>query len=214
MNTGRKRLKKGIFISLEGIEGTGKSTQAKLLSKYLSARGYKTVLTEEPGGTKISRHIRKVLLSTRNKKMDYLTELFLYNAARIQHIKEKIIPAIEKGAIVITDRFSDSTVAYQGFGRGIDLKLIDSIDKIATNRMRPDITILLDINVRTGLQRNRRINKKDRLELEDIRFHERVRRGFLKLASKEPKRIKLVKASKGIEAVHREILGIVDKILR
>lgn len=203
----------GIFISIEGIEGTGKSTQAKMLAKYFSARGYKTVLTEEPGGTIISRHIRKLLLSTRNKKMDYLTELFLYNAARIQHIREKIIPAIEKGKIVITDRFSDSTVAYQGFGRGIDLKLIDSIDKIATNRLRPDITILLDINVKTGLKRNRRINKTDRLELEDIRFHERVRKGFLKLAAKEPKRIKLVKASKGIEEIHREILRIVNKIL-
>ncbi|MDP3112486.1 MAG: dTMP kinase, partial [Thermodesulfovibrionales bacterium] len=126
------------FISLEGIEGTGKSTQARLLSEHLSKKGYKTALTQEPGGTLISSQIRKVLLSTKHHKMDYMTELLLYNAARVQHIKEKILPALREGRVVITDRFSDSTVAYQGYGRGISLKLIDSLDKAATGRMRPD----------------------------------------------------------------------------
>jgi len=204
----------GIFISLEGIEGTGKSTQARLLSEYLAQNGLRTVLTEEPGGTPISLQIRKVLLSTKHDKMDYMAELLLYNAARIQHIKEKIAPALSKGKIVITDRFSDSTVAYQGYGRGISLKLIDSLDRIATGRMRPDLTILLDLDVETGLMRNKHINKVDRLELEDVRFHKRVRKGFLKLAAKEPKRIKLVKASKGIAEIHREIVRIVEKVLR
>jgi len=204
--------KRGLFVSLEGIEGTGKSTQAKLLAEYLSKKGYETVLTEEPGGTPISRQIRKILLSTKHDKMDYLTELLLYNAARIQHIKEKIIPALNSGKIVITDRFSDSTVAYQGYGRGINLKLIDSLDKIATGGIRPDITLLLDLDVETGLMRNKKINKRDRLELEDIEFHEKVRDGFLKLAAKEIGRIKLIKASGSIDAIHREIVGIINKI--
>ena len=207
-------MKKGIFISLEGIEGTGKSTQAKLLSEYLLKKGYETVLTEEPGGTLISRQIRKVLLSTKHDRMDYMAELLLYNAARIQHIKEKIVPALREGRVVITDRFSDSTIAYQGFGRGISLKLIDSLDKAATGRMRPDLTILLELDVKTGLMRNKHINKVDRLELEDIKFHEKVRKGFLKLAAKEPKRIKIVKASKGIDEVQREIVRIVEKGLK
>lgn len=212
---GRKqKLKSGTFISFEGIEGTGKSTQARLLSEYLAKKGRKTVLTEEPGGTPISLQIRKVLLSTKHKEMDYLTELLLYNAARIQHIKEKIIPAIDCGGIVITDRFSDSTVAYQGYGRGISLRLIDSLDRIATGEMRPDLTILLDVDVETGLMRNKHINKVDRLELEDVRFHKKVREGFLKLAAKESKRIKVVKASRGIEEIHREIVRIVERVLK
>ncbi|TAL25098.1 MAG: dTMP kinase, partial [Nitrospirae bacterium] len=189
-------MKKGIFISLEGIEGTGKSTQAKLLSKHLSKKRYKPVLTQEPGGTLISNRIRKVLLSTKHDKMDYMAELLLYNAARIQHIKEKIVPSLNIGKVVITDRFSDSTIAYQGYGRGISLKLIDALDRIATGGMRPDLTILLDLDVETGLMRNRHINKVDRLELEDVEFHKKVREGFLELAAMEPERIKLVKASK------------------
>lgn len=211
---GRKqKLKRGFFISFEGIEGTGKSTQARLLSEYLAKKGRKTVLTEEPGGTPISLQIRKALLSTKHKEMDYLTELLLYNAARIQHIKEKIIPAIDGGRIVITDRFSDSTVAYQGYGRGISLKLIDSLDRIATGRMRPDLTILLDLDVETGLMRNKKINKRDRLELEDVKFHKKVRKGYLRLAAMEPERIKLVKASKSIDAVHREVVKIISSIV-
>ncbi|KAF0143693.1 MAG: dTMP kinase [Nitrospirae bacterium] len=207
-------MKKGIFISLEGIEGTGKSTQAKLLSEYLLKKGYKTVLTQEPGGTLISSQIRKVLLSTKHHRMDYMAELLLYNAARIQHIKEKILPALNSGKVVITDRFSDSTIAYQGYGRGISLKLIDALDRIATSGMRPDLTILLDLDVETGLRRNKRINKRDRLELEDVEFHKKVREGFLELAAMEPERIKLVKASKGIDEVHREIVKIVEKGLK
>lgn len=207
----KRGIKRGLFISFEGIEGTGKSTQAKLLSESLSKKGYKTVLTEEPGGTTISRKIRKILLSTKHNKMDYLTELLLYNASRIQHVKEKILPAINSGKIVITDRFSDSTVAYQGYGRGIRLRLIDSIDKIATGGIRPDITLLLDLDVETGLMRNKHINKVDRLELEDIEFHKKVRKGYLKLAAKEPERMKLINASKSIDAIHREAVSIINR---
>lgn len=210
----KQKLKKGFFISLEGIEGTGKSTQAKLLAHYLKKQGCKVLLTEEPGGTAISRSIRKVLLSTENDSMEPITELLLYNAARTQLLKEKILPAIQKGFIVITDRFSDSTRAYQGYARGIDLRLIESLDKAATSGIKPDLTILLDLDVKTGLMRNKHINKVDRLELEDVKFHQKVRRGFLKLASKEPKRIKTVNASKSIKEIHNEIIGIVEKGLK
>jgi dTMP kinase len=203
---------KGTFISFEGIEGTGKSTQAKLLYTYLREKGADVILTEEPGGTQISVKIREVLLSVEHKEMSPLTELLLYNASRAQHIQEVIMPALDRGAMVITDRFTDSTLAYQGYGRGLDLQLIDSIDLIATGRLKPDITLLLDLDVQTGLKRNRGINKTDRLELEDVPFHERVRNGYHMLAAKEPGRIKLIHASKSIEEMHREIIRIISDL--
>jgi dTMP kinase len=204
---------KGTFVSFEGIEGTGKSTQAKLLYQYLIDRGYEVILTEEPGGTRIGLKVREVLLSVDHKGMTPLTELLLYNASRAQHIQEIILPAIKKGAIVITDRFCDSTFAYQGYGRGIALDLLDSIDRIATNCLRPDLTILLDIDAETGLMRNKGINKIDRLELEDIEFHKRVREGYHKLAAKEPERLKLIDVSRGIEEVQGRIVRIVADFL-
>jgi len=204
---------KGRFISLEGIEGTGKSTQAKLLSDYLKEKGFEVVLTEEPGGTQIGLRIRELLLSVEHKGMTAVTELLLYNASRSQHIREIIVPAISSGAIVITDRFTDSTIAYQGFGRGIDLSLINSIDLIATERLRPDITILLDLDAEVGLKRNKRINKTDRLELEDLEFHQRVRNGYHNLAEKEPERIKLIDASAGIQEIHSRISSIITNFI-
>jgi dTMP kinase len=204
---------KGVFISFEGIEGTGKSTQAKLLAEYLREKGYRVIQTMEPGGTAISLKIRELLLSLDSKEMDHLTELLLYNAARVQHINEVIVPALERGEIVITDRFCDSTVAYQGYARGLDLKLIDSLDAIATNRLRPDITILLDIDVKTGIARNKALNKGDRLELEDISFHERVRKGFVRIAAMEPVRIKVVDCSESLEAVHQKVVKIISGLL-
>jgi dTMP kinase len=205
---------KGIFISFEGIEGTGKTIQSRLLYEHLTKKGYEVTLTEEPGGTRIGLKIRDLLLSVENKGMTPLAELLLYNASRAQHIQEVILPVINKGAIVITDRFTDSTVAYQGYGRGIDLSYIDSIDLIATERLRPDITILLDLDVEVGLRRNRGVNKMDRLELEDVEFHKRVRSGYLEIATKEPERIKLVDASEGIEQVHNRIIKIIMDFLK
>jgi dTMP kinase len=204
---------KGVFISFEGIEGTGKSTQAKLLAEYLRGQGYGVIQTMEPGGTKISMKIRELLLSLDSREMEHATELLLYNAARVQHIKEVIIPALERGDIVITDRFSDSTVAYQGFARGIDLQLIESLDMISTSKLRPDITILLDIDVKTGLARNRALNKNDRLELEDISFHEKVRKGFIQIAAMNPERVRLVDCSEGLEEVHRKVVKIISVFL-
>ncbi len=196
---------KGLFISLEGIEGTGKSTQTRLLTEYLQQPGRIVVRTAEPGGTAISQKIRELLLSLDSKEMDSVTELLLYNAARVQHIREVIAPALARGEIVVTDRFSDSTLAYQGYGRGIDRTMIDALDAIATKGMRPDLTLLLDIDVETGLQRNRKINKRDRLELEDVAFHEKVRNGFLEIAAQEPKRIRIIDCSGSIESIHRNI---------
>ncbi|SPQ02119.1 Thymidylate kinase [Candidatus Sulfobium mesophilum] len=201
---------RGIFISIEGIEGTGKSTQATLLAKYLKEKGYGVTQTAEPGGTRISFRIRELLLSPESTDMEPMTELLLYNAARVQHIKEIVMPALLRGEVVITDRFSDSTMAYQGYGRGIGLDLIDSLDSVATGRLRPHLTILLDIDVETGLMRNRKLQKHDRLELEDISFHEKVRKGFLGMAAREQERIRLVDCSGDIEAVRRNIVGIVD----
>ncbi len=204
---------KGIFISFEGIEGTGKSTQAGLLAGYLKEKGYSVIQTMEPGGTGISLKIRELLLSLESRGMDQVAELLLYNAARVQHIKEIIGPALERGDIVITDRFSDSTVAYQGYARGIDLQLIDSLDMIATKKLRPDITILLDVDVRTGLARNKNLGKNDRLELEDISFHEEVRKGFLLMAAREPGRIKVVDCSESLDGVRQKVLKIISAFL-
>ena len=204
---------KGKFISFEGIEGTGKSTQAKLLQQSLLGLGYEVILTEEPGGTLISLRVREILLSVDHTNMKPLTELLLYNAARAQHIEEVILPALNRGAVVITDRFTDSTFAYQGYGRGIDLDLLESIDKIATNGLRPDITVLLDLDVETGLKRNRRINKTDRIELEDVEFHKRVRKGYHKLAAKEPERIKVLDASGGIEELNIVIANMISDFI-
>jgi dTMP kinase len=142
--------------------------------------------------------------------MTSLTELLLYFASRAQHAEEVILPSMKRGAIVITDRFTDSTIAYQGYGRGIDLKLIDSLDAIATGRLRPHITLLLDLEVETGLKRNRGINKTDRLELEDVEFHKRVREGYHKLSAEEPERIKFIDASGSLEGIHNTITRIIS----
>lgn len=199
---------KGLFISFEGIEGTGKTIQSKLLFEYLIEKGFQAVLTEEPGGTRIGRTIRDILLSIDNTEITPVTELLLYNASRMQHVQEVILPALKKGKVVITDRFSDSTVAYQGFGRGIELHLINTIEQVVTGGLKPDITMLLDLDVTVGLQRNKGINKEDRIELEDIAFHKRVRDGYHALAAKEPERIHVIDASKSIEHIH----GIIKKI--
>jgi dTMP kinase len=175
----------------------------------------RVVVTSEPGGTAIGAAIRGVLLSEAHGAMDALTELLLYNADRRQHIAEMIAPALESGAHVICDRFSDSTVAYQGAGRGLDMHVLMELDRIATGGMRPDLTLLLDLDVREGLERNRRHGKRDRLELEAVEFHERVRAGFHAIAQAEPGRVKVVDATPAFEQVHeallREVLRLVEE---
>jgi dTMP kinase len=206
-------LKNGLFISFEGIEGSGKSTQAKLLAAALTDAGYDVVITHEPGGTIISDRIRALLLNPEHTEMDATTELLLYAAARAQHLAQIIRPALARRAVVITDRFSDSTLAYQGFGRGIARTLIDTVDAVAAQGLRPNLTILCDLNVHEGLERNRNANKRDRLELEAMAFHEKVRAGFLALAQEEPQRFHLVDASKPAEVLAAGILAQVQKAL-
>lgn len=210
----RAQFKTGFFISLEGIEGTGKTTQAALLAQRMTQHGFGVMLTQEPGGTVIGNRIREILLLPDHKEMSFMTELLLYNAARAQHLSEKILPAIEKGQVVITDRFSDSTVAYQGYGRGIDMSLIASLDSIATNGTKPDLTLLFDLDIETGLKRNQEINKIDRLELEDIEFHRRVGDGFREIAKREPERVKIIDASLPLTKVQEAAWEIVSAEMR
>lgn len=204
---------KGLLISFEGIEGTGKTIQSRLLYENLVKEGYEVILTEEPGGTRIGLKIRDVLLSVENKEMTPITELLLYNASRAQHISEVILPALRKGVVVITDRFTDSTVAYQGYGRGITLEIIDSFEIIVIKGLKPDITFLLDLEAEKGLKRNKGINKTDRLELEDMEFHKRVRDGYIRIAAREPERIKLIDASESIEKIQRKIIDQVRHLI-
>lgn len=206
-------LKRGLFITLEGIEGTGKTTQARLLKEFLTAKGYTVNVTKEPGGTVIGDRIRQILLDASHKEMDAITELLLYFASRRQHIKELVLPAVERGEIVICDRFVDSTVAYQGYARGIDLNLISMLTKAVTGGLLPDLTILLDTDVENGLKRNKG-KKFDRLELEAIDFHKRVREGYLIIAGKEPERIRLVNSSESVSVTHGRITEVVMDYLK
>jgi dTMP kinase len=199
------------FISFEGIEGSGKSTQVKLLGEYLVSKGHNVITTVEPGGTHIGTKIRNLLLEPQNH-MDPLTELILYYASRAQHVREVIYPAILKNTVVITDRFTDSTVAYQGYARGLDLSIIHALDEIVVPDLKPFLTFLLDLDVEEGLRRNRRAQKEDRFEMETLEFHTRVRKGFLQIAAHEPERIKVIDASRSTEEVNREITGIIEKL--
>jgi dTMP kinase len=171
-------------------------------------------LTQEPGGTVIGNRIREILLLPDHREMSFMTELLLYNAARAQLLSEKIGPALKEGKIVITDRFSDSTVAYQGYGRRIDLALIAALDTIATGGIKPDLTLLFDLDIETGLRRNQKINKVDRLELEDIEFHQRVSKGFNEIAKKEPLRVKIIDASLPLDKVQQTAWEVVSAALR
>ncbi len=202
---------KGFFISFEGIEGTGKTTQARLLSERLAGEGHDVVLTFEPGGTVIGSRIREILLLPEHLEMSAITELLLYNAARAQHLSEKILPAIKEGKIIITDRFSDSTTAYQCYARGIDMALIMSVDRLATGGLQPDLTILFDLDAEAGLARNRGANKTDRIELEDLAFHRRVRDGYLAIAKADPDRVRIVDAALPEAKVHSLVWEIVKE---
>lgn len=205
-----KNTMKGILIAFEGPEGSGKSTHSKLLCTYLNGQGYNAIYVREPGGTVIGEAIRKILLSTKNKKINSICELLLYMANRAQIVDEVISPALKKGRIVISDRFRDATVAYQGYGAGIDLKLIETLNSIATKGISPDITILLDIATEAGLKRSKR---KDRVEKKSVDFHKRVRKGYRALADKYPKRFRIISVKADIkttqEKIKKEILRVI-----
>jgi dTMP kinase len=198
----------GIFITLEGIEGSGKSTQAAKLRDHLVARGLNVVVTREPGGSPIAEKIRKILLDPSNKKMVPLAELFLYEASRTQHVAEIIAPALEAGKCVICDRFFDASTAYQGSARGIDTGAVERLNLLATGGIKPDLTIVLDLPADAGLKRLGR--SLDRLESESIEFHRRVREGYLRIAAGDPERVKVVDASGPIDDISLRIVQLVE----
>lgn len=202
--------KKGLFITFEGIDGCGKSTQLELVDKYLKEKKYNTVLTLEPGGSDIGKNLRQILLH-HNGYVDDVCELFLYLADRAQHIETVVLENTKKGNIVLCDRHIDSTAAYQGYGRGGDIEKINFLNDIATKNIKPDITLLFDVDVKIGQSRVGK--EKDRLEKESLEFHKRVRQGYLELAKKFPDRIKVINANLKIDEVFSEVKKVIDSIL-
>lgn len=199
---------KGLFITFEGIEGCGKSTQAQLLKDALADFNYQVLLSREPGGTVISEAIRKILLNLKFKEMLPETEMLLYMASRSQHTGQLILPALRAGKIVICDRYYDSTIAYQGAARNLDLSVIELITSFATFNTDPDLTILIDIPVDVGLSRIEK-RKLDRLEQEGIEFHNKVRDQYLQIASKYSSRYFIIDGREPIEVVHKNIKELV-----
>jgi dTMP kinase len=203
----------GIFITLEGPEGSGKTTQIRGLSSYLVSKGLRVVRTREPGGTAAAARIRALLLHGKDG-LTPLAELLLYEADRAQHIREKVLPALRRGRVVLCDRFSDSTTAYQGYGRGLDRTLVKTLNTIATGGLKPHLTILLDIPVEHGLDRAlRKKNRHDRLERAGLAFHRRVRAGFLALAKQEPRRFRVIKVQPTIKRTQQLIRKCVQEFL-
>lgn len=221
------------FITFEGGDGSGKTTQLKALEGYLTTRGNPCISTREPGGTSLGRLIRRVLLEVGQQPITSPTELFLYLADRAQHIHEVVIPAIEQGKLVLCDRHTDSTLAYQGYGRGIDLGLLSKLNEIASQGIKPDLTFLFDCPVEIGLSRTTQRrdalvagrsalrqpqaapsrSAEDRFEMEKVEFHERVRAGFLELARAEPNRFRVIDATRSADEVAQEIKSIIDREL-
>ena len=208
-----RALRKGLFITFEGIEGCGKSTHSKLISEYLKNLGYPLVYTREPGGTKLGEAVRRVLLNSNGIQISNLAELLLFEACRAEIVKEVIRPALGGNFIVISDRFSDATVSYQGYGGRVDLAVIKTLDRIATNGLVPDLTILLDIDTPEGLKRAR-IKGTDRMEKKGLSYHKRVRAGYLKLSKQNPDRIRRVKVIGEIPEVQAKIRREVEIVIR
>ncbi|MDR1400800.1 MAG: dTMP kinase [Endomicrobium sp.] len=210
--------KRYIFITVEGGDGSGKTTQSRLLSEYLVRKGFDVLLTREPGGSVLAGNIRSIILDPKSDIVP-LSELFLFEAARAQHIKKLIYPALEMGKVVVCDRFTDATVAYQGYGRKLDLKLINKLNSIASVGLKPILTLYLDVMPFDGLSRAKGLNGKsygyggDRIERKSIRFHEDVRKGYLEQAKKYSRRIKVVKTQETAEKTHILVKDIVDKVL-
>lgn len=211
----------GQFISFEGIEGCGKSTQVKLAGEYLKRLRISFIITEEPGGSAIGRKIREILL---NKGSDgeicSETELLLFSAARAQHVKDVILPAVTENTVVLCDRYTDATIAYQGFGRGIDIDFIKNLNEFTTSHVKPGLTILFDLPVEVGLKRAiDRISRikegsaEDRFEREELDFHRKVKDGYLFLAQQDPKRFRIVDSSRDIETVHREVCSHISAFI-
>lgn len=211
--------KKGIFVTFEGVEGCGKSTQVKLLARRLKGCRIPLLVTREPGGSKIGNAIRKILLDSRNSGISPLTELLLYAADRAQHVEEVIRPALEDGVWVLCDRFMDATEAYQGIARGQSISFVREMNRVATRGVRPDITFLLDLPVEIGLARARRRNiisntgTQDRFEREELTFHEKVRKGYLRIARREKKRFVVIQANAEEKEVEKSIFQYMEPLI-
>lgn len=196
-------MKKGLFITFEGADGCGKTTQIKLLDEYLRGKGYKTLLTREPGAKGLGVKLREILLNY-DGEVSPKCESFLFLADRAQHVDCIIKPALEEGIFVLCDRHTDSTVAYQGYGRGLDLEEIHHLNNIATGGLKPDLTFVFDVDVETS--QSRVGAEKDRMESAGIEFFERVRQGFLEIAKQEPNRVKVIDSTQTIEAIHKQVV--------
>ena len=209
---------RGLFITLEGVEGSGKTTQAAILADALRAEGRSAIVTHEPGGTRAGETIRAIFLDPA-VSLDVSAELLLVLADRAQHVREKLRPALAAGEIIICDRYSDSTTAYQGYGRGYDLKLLADLNRLASDGLKPDLTIVLDLAAETGLERTRTRAKHgargaDRFESERAEFHRKVRDGFLAIAEAEPNRVTIINADRPREVVTTDIRRIVEALIK
>ena len=215
----RRVKSQGLFITLEGIDGVGKSTQLRLLASAFRERGCRVCVSREPGGTHIGEQIRRVLLASRNTQLAALSELALMYAARAQHLHEVVRPALARGEIVLSDRFNDASFAYQGYGRRLGAAAVRALDRIICGATQPDLTLLLDMAPRVALQRatireNRIKSRHRRFEIAGLNFQERVREGYLAIARRNPKRVMVVNADRSIEEVQDEIRRIVYRFLR
>jgi dTMP kinase len=212
----------GTFITFEGIDGSGKSTQLRLLHNFLRANGWNPLVTREPGGTPVGLRLRAALLDA-TEEVDPLTELLVFAADRAQHVRRVIRPALEAGQVVISDRYADATIAYQGGGRGFPPELISEIVYLATEGLKPDLTVLFDVSIEESTHRTTRrstgknsANKagRDRLDIEDAAFHTRVREAYMVIANAEPERIKVVDASGPVEQTHERVKDLIVSFLR
>jgi dTMP kinase len=205
---------KGLFITFEGIDFSGKTTQARKLASYLKRKSYDVLLIREPGGDRISEKIRKVLLSEKNAGMSELTELFLYEASRAQLTRKVILPALKQKKVVVCDRYHDSTLAYQGYGRGLDQKTINYLNRIASFGLSPDLTILIDVPPEVSLKRrDKKKRKEDRLEKEKIGFHKKIREGYLRIARQNKNRVKVIDGRNDVFTTWQRVKKVVDSCL-
>lgn len=202
-------MSKGLFITFEGADGCGKTTQLMLLAKYLKAQGREVVVTREPGARGLGEKIREILLNY-DGEVSSRAEAFMFLADRAQHIDVIVNPAIKSGKIVLCDRHTDSSVAYQGYGRRLDIYEIKRLNSIATNGKKPDMTLIFDIDVETSMARVG--DTKDRMESAGIEFFNRVRNGYLEIAKQEPNRVKVLDASKSIEEIHKNVIALYEKL--
>ncbi len=205
---------RGFFITFEGIEGSGKSTQCRSLAAWLRNQGYQVLETREPGGTRLAEQLRACLLDRTEEPVTPWTEALIVLAARSQHVDQVIRPALEMGAIVLCDRFLDSTLAYQGYGRGLDLRLLARMSEMAAGKLSPDLTFLFDVPVAIGLRRRHHNQLQiNRIDAESLQFHERVRRGFRALVRRHPRRIRLIDADRLPDVISKDVERLVGERL-